>query len=349
MIKYLFILIFNFQAFAQCELPYMPYKFINGTRKLSKISELKIGSYNVLNLEVSPGKYVLDPVSGIKTFTPQILKKDPTQTQEIANIILKEDLDIVVLQEIEGIAALEYFNKNFLANNYHELLIAGNDSRGIEIAFLVKKDLNLKYKFTTNKNILRKSSNKNSTSPLFSRDLPVLNIWPENASGADPPGLIIMGNHLKSQRNRGQDIRSVALRTEQVEQIVDITKSYQRSFPESPLILTGDFNADIPTGVEFKKLFENNLYADAFDIGAFPLNREERFTHSFHPRNEATQYNQLDGFLLNQNAQTRLIDAKVYRYLNPDGSKKPIPLTFEQRNLNPSDHYPIIMKLSLSP
>lgn len=122
----------------------------------------------------------------------------------------------------------------------------------------------------------------------------------------------------------------VAFRTEQVEQIVNVTKSYQSAFPESPVILTGDFNADIPSRVEFKKLFEDNLYADAFDMGPFQLNREERFTHSFHPRNGETQYNQLDGFLLNQNAQTRFIDAKVYRYLNP------------------SDHYPIIMKLSLT-
>lgn len=344
MFKFLFLIIFSFNAYSQCQLHFNPFESLNGSRKLENVKELKIASYNVFNLQFSPGKFTLDPKTGTKVFTPRALQKDPVHTREIANIILREDLDIVVLQEVEGFYALKHFNINFLGNKYHELVMVGNDTRGIEIAFLIKKDLGLKYKLTTNKHIL--SSGENPT-PLFSRDLPILHIWPDKATGTDPPSLILMGNHLKSQRDRSGDVKSVRFRTEQVEKIVEITQHYQNTFPTSPIILAGDFNADLRSGSEFRGLFQDGLYKDAFDLGEKPLPSTSRITHTYHPHNGSTVYNQLDGFLVNGPAQTKVKSAKVYRYLADDGTEKPIPLTYDQRDQNPSDHFPIIMKFTI--
>lgn len=346
MLKFLMFILISFKAIAQCELAMMPFEIINGSRTIKSSSELKIGSYNVFNLQFSPGKFNLDPKTGLKTFNTKALHKDTVHTSEIAKIILKENLDIVVLQEVEGFYALKHFNINFLDNKYEELIIVGNDTRGIEIAFLIKRDLKLKYKLTTNKYIERNIESTHH-SPLFSRDLPILHIWPENATGVDPPSLILMGNHLKSQRDRKGDIRSVAFRTEQVAKIVEITKSYQKVFPTSPIVLLGDFNADITSSLEFKGLFNEGLFKDAFDLGAKPMPKKERITHTYHPYNGETSLNQLDGFLVNLPAQSKVKGAKVYRYLNSDGQEKPIPQTIQQRDLNPSDHFPIIMHFTI--
>lgn len=347
MLKLFLLFFLSFNIYAQCELSYVTFENINGARKLEEVKELKIASYNVFNLQVSPGKFVVDPATGVKTFTAQTLRKDPNHTQEIANIILNENLDIVILQEVEGIQALRHFNQFFLRNLYHELVIAGNDTRGIEIAFLIKKDLKLKYKFTTNKHILAQSSSELNPTPLFSRDLPVLHLWPSMASGTDPPSLIIMGNHLKSQRNRKGDIKSVAFRSEQARKIAEITQDYQQIFPNTPIILGGDFNADLNTSLEFSALFHNGLFKDAFDLVEGPLKAFARVTHTFHPLNGSTVLNQLDGFLINSPGRSKVKDIKVYRYINSDGTPRALPQNNAQRDQNPSDHYPVIMNFSL--
>jgi endonuclease/exonuclease/phosphatase family metal-dependent hydrolase len=343
----LFLLLISLSALSRCELSFIKAYELEGGRSVSELGDVKVGTYNVLNLEFSPGKYLDNPKTGSREFTPKHITKDPEEVAGIAKVIKEENLDIVILQEVEGRTAVEMFNFKHLDGQYEVFLKPGNDSRGIEIAFLVKKDLPFKVKMTTNKELEWSNKISNKIEKIFSRDLPGLNIWSKNSSGADPPDLVILGNHLKSQRDRSGDPKSLLFRTRQVEEIKKVIQNYESDYPGVPVILAGDFNADVHKGVEFKSLFENNLMTDSFELSSKKLTEAQRITHTFHPRKGPTSNSQLDAVLTNQSGKNLIIDAKVYRYKDNNGKEMAIPKTYAERQLNPSDHFPIIVRLDL--
>src|SRR5690606_25865338 len=102
---------------------------------------------------------------------------------------------------------------------------------------------------------------------LFSRDVPVLHMRRLDASDLDPPDMIVMGTHYKSQRDRANDIGSAILREAQVKKTVEIAKFYQSKYGQDiNIVLAGDFNGDIHRNPEFKSLFESKVFQDSFDV-----------------------------------------------------------------------------------
>lgn len=342
-------LLMSLSAFGQveCELPLIPATMLKGTRNMSQTSELKIASYNVLNLEHSVGKYKVDKETGVKTFFPDVITKDPADVKAVAEIIIKQDLDIIVLQEVEGIQALKMFNERYLNNQFEHIVLPGNDGRGIEIGFLIKKDLPIKYKIKSNRDAKHTYSVSGEEIKVFSRDLPAVHIWKQNSLIFDDPEMIIMGNHLKSQRDRKGDPKSIIMRTAQVEEMTEIVNHYKKVFPESPVFVAGDFNANLITGPEFKPIKNSSDLKDSFDLNKTTMSDMDRVTHSFHPKGGETSYSQMDGIFLNPKAQSYFKESRVYRY-KQDGVEKPLPKTYAERETNPSDHYPVIITVNSS-
>lgn len=58
-----------------------------------------------------------------------------------AAIIRESNPDFIYLMEVESIEALDRFIAYHLNNDYVGLLIPGNDGRGIDVAFLIRKSL----------------------------------------------------------------------------------------------------------------------------------------------------------------------------------------------------------------
>lgn len=338
--------LFSLPAFAQveCEMLFQPAVKLDGTRSLSDSKELKFASYNVLNLEHSVGKYKTSEETGKRVFNYEVLTKNPEDVKKIAQIITEEKLDFIVLQEVEGIQALKLFNRNYLNNQYEPIVLPGNDTRGIEIGFLVKKDLPIKYKVISNREATHLYAATNEEIPIFSRDLPALHIWKQESSVLDDPEMIIFGNHLKSQRDRKEDAKSVLFRTAQVEEMTAIVSHYKEVYKDSAVFIAGDFNANLATGAEFKPLKAESGLKDSFDLNSVTMQDHERVTHSFHPRDGETSYSQMDAVFMNDKAQEYFIQSYVYRY-QENGKVKPLPKTYEERELNPSDHYPVIVKI----
>lgn len=327
---------------------FTPIRVLDGGRNLSQVDDLKFGTFNVLNLEFSPGKYLDNPTTGAREFKPGTITKDKEHVKEIAQAIQEEDLDMIVLQEVEGYAPLQAFNKKYLGDNYEVFIQKGNDSRGIEIGFLVKKDLPFKVRMQSHSKRKWVNPNTGEETFIFSRDLPALHIRQKTTSMNDPPDMIFMGTHYKSQRASSGDPRSVKKRQRQVEETQTILSDFEKAYPETPIFLGGDFNADLHSSSEFKSLFESGDFVDSFDLLKRKPKKEERVTHTFHPRNGDTKYNQLDAILVNEKAASSVQDAKVYRYKDQSGSTKPIPKTYEERKINPSDHFMVVMRARTS-
>lgn len=318
-------------------------------RSLESIKELKLGSYNVLNLFENVGKHVPDPENpGKLKKVSEARPKEEASLRAQGRIILENDLDVVTLAEVENIAALRDFNERYLDGRYDVRLIEGNDERGIDVAFLVKKDLPF---------LVEQRSHKDEAwidpvlgggpRALFSRDLTALVV---RAPGKATPLFVMFGTHYKSKRDRDGDPESGILRAAQVERSAEIIARYRAEFgADVPVMLAGDFNGEVGKDEAFRPLFEAAGLVDSFDASPNPPSEKDRITHTFHPKGGATHYGQMDAVLVSKSLRGAVRKAEAYRYKNDDGSVRPIPATYEARSLNPSDHFPVIVTLDFVP
>jgi len=318
-------------------------------RSLESIKELKMGSYNVLNLFESVGKHVPDPENpGKLKKVSEARPKEEASLRAQGKVILENDLDVVTLEEVENIAALRDFNERFLDGKYDVYLVEGNDERGIDVAFLVKKDLPF---------LIEHRSHKDETwidpvlgggpRTLFSRDLTSLVV---RVPGKAQPLFVLFGTHYKSKRDRdGGDPESNILRAAQVSRTAEIIARYRQEFgADTPMMLAGDFNGEVGKDAAFKPLFEAAGLVDGFDASPNPPSGKDRITHTYHPKGGATHYGQMDAVLVSGALRGAVKRAEAYRYKNPDGTAKAIPSTYEERSRNPSDHFPVIVTLDFT-
>lgn len=308
-------------------------------RPLRSIQRLKMGSYNVLNLFQKVGDHTRVEGGGmIRTSNP--VDKEEASRAAQAKAILDEDLDVVSLQEVENIKALEDFARDHLGGKYRAFLIEGNDERGIDVAFLVKKDLPLEIEHRTVKGeTWQDPTLGGKTVPLFSRDLPSLVI---KADGK--PLLVLFGAHMKSKRDRPGDPNSNILRRAQAERAAQILKRTEAEFPGVPILAAGDFNGDLAHDESLAPLRGAGM-SESLALAGVP--EADRVTHTYHPNGGPAQAHQMDALLISTAWKRLVATARVHRYRDAQGRVKPIPKTYAERSKNPSDHFPVVVELNL--
>lgn len=305
---------------------------IRVTRYLRDLPRLRLMTYNLENFYIEPG--------GSK-----VQLKSPEKVQGVAEVVLDQRPDILIVQEVQSQSALETFNRDFLKERYETYLIEGNDGRGINVGFLVKKDLAVSVELQSHKDFKWIDPVKNVEEVIFSRDLPALIIRETESSR---PSLVIFGNHGKSKRDRPGDPESLKLRTAQIEAIAYITQAYKQRFGEdTPIVVAGDFNTNVGNGPELRPLRAD--FVDAFDVSPTERNGLDRSTHTFHPRGKQVQAHEMDAFFLNEMLVDAVKSARVYRYRDRNGIEKPLPETYDLRAENPSDHFPVVVDIALDP
>src|SRR5262249_54705736 len=118
-------------------------------RPFDEIRELVFGQFNVLNLVQKKGKALRGPDGKILTDPPtgKVLKSAPSidkpesQLRGVADTILRAKPDILTLVEVDSLEALNHLNTKYLGGKFRPIHIEGNDPRGIDVAFLIRKDL----------------------------------------------------------------------------------------------------------------------------------------------------------------------------------------------------------------
>ena len=311
-------------------------------RSLESIGELKIGAYNLENLFDHVGSFEPDPKNPgkMRPVKNDSGPKDEKALLEQAALILREDFDVLTVSEVENIEALRDFNERFLGGIYDVHLIEGNDERGIDVAFLVKKDLPLVVEHRSHKDETWDDPLWGPGRKLFSRDLPVLLFRTET----DPkPLFALFGTHYKSKRDRDKrDKESNFLRGAQVQRTAEIIARYRAEFGEDlPIMLAGDFNGALGEEDAFKPLYEAAGLTDAFDASPNPPSARDRISHTYHPRAGKNHPKQMDGILVSKGLRGTVKSATAVRYVGPDGRERPMPTSHEERSANPSDHFPI--------
>lgn len=311
-------------------------------RALGEIQSLKVATYNVLNLIEHKGRYITD-AQGRRVFQAGTTKKPDEQLDGVVEMIEEMDADVLVINEVDSMEHLAEVARTRLGDRWHAMLLDGNDSRGINIGFLVKRDLPFELELISYKNERWTNPLNGEEGLLFSRDNPVLLV---RSGGSEDPILAVSGVHNKSQRDGNGDPRSVTRRRAQVERQAEILTGLQQRLGENtPIIHLGDFNADVRTSPEFAALRESGM-ADAFDLLPRPPPPMERVTQSYHPRGGQTQYSQLDAAFLSRAHAELIEEVRAFRYKDAQGVEKPLPRTYDERETNPSDHFPLRLVLN---
>ncbi len=182
-----------------------------------------------------------DPFTDDQTTEP----KPRRELEQIAAALIEVDADVVLLQELENLGALEAFNQELIGQLGYAYVAAprGNDGRGIGLGVLSR----LPVESITSYRLRqlhdedgRPMINPYDGGPLrMSRD--VMHVV------LDVPGdrpLHVINVHLKSNRDGPNDPRSVNRRLAEATLVREIVADLLEDDPEAWITVAGDFNSD---------------------------------------------------------------------------------------------------------
>ncbi len=282
----------------------------------------------------------------------------------LAQTILFEDPEFITVNEVGGLESLDNFNRLFLEDRYIPYLIEGNSNRGIDIGYLVHKQLGYKYLLLTHKNRplnfiypheedLNKYHDKNNQperkikTHYFSRDVSELRIF--HGDSAEPQ-LILLLVHLKSKLDEdGIDPRGKQRRKAELETLVEIYNERRKEFSKKiPTMILGDFNGlarRTGTDTEFAKLYKETDLMDVLDVIKAPA--DQRCTQLQFQRAGGQVRMQIDYIFLSPELHELVIAEKCYvaPLRNEKGEPYSSPRSLDERLFLPSDHYPVVATL----
>ncbi|MCB0356805.1 MAG: hypothetical protein KDD40_07340, partial [Bdellovibrionales bacterium] len=108
--------------------------------------------------------------------------KSLEKLKNIKSTIEAVDPDVMILSEVGGKESLDNYNKFFLEDKFHVQLIEGNSDRGIDIGYLIKKDLDLNFLLISHKErplhfLYDHERDSQKKSHYFSRDVAELRLF----------------------------------------------------------------------------------------------------------------------------------------------------------------------------
>ncbi|WP_127717438.1 hypothetical protein [Halobacteriovorax sp. HLS] len=322
-----------------------------------KYSKFSICSYNVENL-------FIPPYSNQECYKLYKYEKSSEKVKKVAEAILDINAEIIFLCEVGGIDSLKNFVDKHLEDKYHYSLIPGNSDRGIELAYLIKKDLPVECRHYTHKNRElgflyphEEKENQHLISqqlpPLYnshypSRDIAELRLY---SNDSEVPSLILLGVHLKSHLDKeGIDFGGKLRRKAELEHLVSTYNILNKRYNgEVPIILLGDFNGNASLNnhdVEFKKIYEQDDLLDTLEIINEP--QENRVSIHIFEKSGKDLSLQLDYIFLPKSLhhKVRPKESGIYNYKNDYGAPLPRPTSIYERYQLPSDHYPVVCTLN---
>jgi len=152
--------------------------------------------------------------------------------------------DILAVQEVDTLITLQALADQIAADDpgvvYTPYLIEGNDIGGIDVGYLVRDTVTV-YNLTQFGKDLQFTFNGYD---YWTYDRPPLVLDAEYIGAGEPFPIVVINNHLRSL-NDIEDETSIA-RTKRYEQALDLSlfiQEFQSLYPDTPFVVTGDFNA----------------------------------------------------------------------------------------------------------
>lgn len=259
----------------------------------------------------------------------------------LARTILEADADVVMMTEVGGFESLNNFARYILENKYTAISLPSNSDRGIDLGYLLKKDL----PFITQ---IKSHVDFPLPSPAlrFSRDVLRLDLIENDSIKA-----IFLLVHIKSKLDlKKSDFEGRSKRIKEIKGLIDIYLKLNNEYPNVPILVGGDMNGhagEKDTEEEFKQIYQFTDLKDIAYLADIP--EEDRFSYIYFNRGGNRFVQQIDYLFLSQKFKDFVVKDSCYfpRYKNLEGLPLPIPKRMEQKNILPSDHYPFFATLKL--
>lgn len=311
------------------------------------MKNLKVMVLNAQDLFLFMDKHdhAVSPVTELTEIKWQLMSssllsnKSKVNCQILAATILEANADIVMVTEVGGPESLTNFAKYLLNDEYTAISLPSNSDRGIDLGYLIKK--NLPYTFDPHTHIDYKLP---EPARRFSRD--VLRLDMKDESGMK---MIMLVVHIKSKLDmRRTDFEGRTRRVLEVKGLVEIYKELSQKYPDIPILVGGDFNGhagEKDTEEEFKQIYTDSDLKDIAYLAGIP--EEDRFSYIYFNRGGNRFVQQIDYLFISEKFASRIDKTECYfpRYKNLTGAPLPIPKRMEQKNILPSDHYPFLATL----
>jgi len=248
------------------------------------------------------------------------------------------DPDILLLIEVGGSESLNNFNKYFLDDAYEVFTSASNSDRGIDLGFMVKKEIASFFEFSAYVDNLLSNQKK------FSRGVFELKLKKE-----EEIKMIFLLTHLKSKLNlKKLDFEGRGQRQAETMELAKIYQSLKMKYPNAPVFICGDLNGIYQKEAqeeEYLPLSNLNLI-DALEFKKAPI--EERVSYIYFDKGGNKRPMQLDYVLASTQDFTRLLPQST-EIINFEFEKKYYltPNSLPQKEKLPSDHYPYFFQVKL--
>lgn len=308
---------------------------------------LKIMVLNAQDLFLFMDKHEGTAVSDMTEIKWQLMSsslfsnKSKEKCLQLAQAIKDAEADIVMVTEVGGPESLHNFAKWLLNDEYLSLSLPSNSDRGIDLGYLVKKEL--AYKVDVHSHI---------DFPLpfpakrFSRDVLRLDLK-ENGEIK----MILLLVHIKSKLDlKRADFEGRTRRILEIKGLIDIYKDLEKL--NIPILIGGDFNGhagERDTEEEFLPIYRETDLKDIAFLAKIP--EEERFSYVYFNRGGNRFVQQIDYLFISEKYDFMVDTTECYfpRYKTLSGNPLLVPRRMEQKNTLPSDHYPFLATLKINP
>lgn len=307
---------------------------------------LTLCEFNVENLFLSMAYYEGKPIEEISEsqWTNlalsqfQKLQKPQKKLWALAKTLQEIQPDIVMMVEVGGEESLQNFNRHFLADAYDLYFVEGNARRGIDLAFLVNRNLGLPVEARSNRDLqVEVSTWLGKEKAVFSRDIAELRL--SNAKGGLI--LILLLVHLKSKLGSGGDVGGKDLRTAEAFALSEYYEKLRLAYPDVPIVVGGDLNEEL-SSLDLARLQHTDL-TDFHEVLGTP--REDRISYVHYDYYGIPQPKVIDYLLISPHLVDCIVHEKsaTYRYRGHYGERELLPTTRKERSMLPSDHYPVVL------
>lgn len=324
---------------------------------------LRLVQFNVENLFIFLDQYKGQNLAKInenewQSFSTSTTTNKPLRKiRALADIIQKLNPDILMLNEVGGFESLDNFNKHFLSDQFIPLLKEGNSRRGIDVGYLMRKNLDYKPLLISHKDrpihFLYPHENQTPSggkSHYFSRDVAELRLF---KPGSTTPQFIILLTHLKSKLDSERiDTEGRKRRAAELNCLVDIYNEIKQEelSPDTGIIVSGDFNgiaSKINTEEEFAPLHNKTDLIEVLDH--VELDEKKRFTQVQITHSGQQHFLQIDYVFVSPNLADSIIkeESYVYHFSDIGAGTYIAPKNLEERSLLASDHYPVVVTLKV--
>jgi endonuclease/exonuclease/phosphatase family metal-dependent hydrolase len=313
----------------------------------AKHDTLTLCEYNLENLFISMEYYEGQDLADVseeewRRFALAQLQRRQKPLSKVLGIsqaIDEINADVLLLTEVGGKDSLDNLNRYFLQNQYDVYFVEGNSTRGIDLGFMVKKNLPYVREARSNRDTpVEVHTYQGKYVTRFSRDVAELRLY----DGEDLKWILLLV-HLKSMLSTEQDYKGKDVRTAEAMALAEIYQELQQEHPLVPIIVGGDFNTEL-SSLELELLKRTDL-SDFQDCINTP--HDERVTLVHFEVDGTPRPHVLDYLLISPHLCERIVKEKsyAYRYKTFYDIREPLPDQPQTRYRQPSDHYPLVLTL----